>query len=1657
MTTDLLVRIDATTAGYDAALAKATRSTATYQSALTKTQLQLAALEQQLNAEIAAKAQKQAAAVQSIGTAAGKMGLAFGLGIGIAIKAAADFDEGMSAVQAATHETAGNMDLMRDAAIDAGEKTKYSATEAAGGIEALAKAGISTQDILTGGLTGALDLAAAGGQSVAEAAESAATAMSQFGLSGADIPHIADLLAAGAGKAQGEVSDMAMALNQAGLVANQTGLSIEDTTGALAAFAEKGLIGSDAGTSFKSMLQRLTPEGAKAAGAMEAYNIEAYDAQGNFVGLEKYAGKLAAGLGGLSAEQRNATLKTVFGSDAIRAATVLYENGAKGVGKWIEAVDDQGYAAETAALKMDNLKGDFDELVGTLETALIGTGEGAQGPLRDLVQNLTNLVNLYSNLPQPVKDGTLAVGAFLAVFGGSAFVFTRVVAGIGNMKTTISDLGVTSTRVGKQTAAMARSLQKVRVGAGLAGAAVLMTDLGAASDGTVLSLGGFSEVAGTALMGFAVGGPWGAALGAGVGLLTALTGGSDEAAEAQARLDSAAAALAATLDKQSGALTAQSLDEIKSALQDIGTFDVADQLGVDLDLVTRAAGGSEKSLKQLNSQLDAMADAVRPGGPADLANLAAGGVGTAETYRELTGLIAKLRGGVGQQSGVVAEAREKWDQYSRAGGTASDATKQSTAALKRQGAEIEETGESLEELIETNARYADAMVTSKRDSLELTQLYVDTEKAIRGAAQGFDENTKAGRANWSTILDVAEGWNGAERQARETKGAYAEARKTFIETSEALGMNSKKAEELADKYLKMNAPMIQAKEQAKETARETNIALEATMERAVALGGTDPTVKVSADTADANQKIAEFERNFYDMRNGITGKTVTFEMTSQAAKIAAQLGEPYAAGGAVHGPGTHTSDSIRARLSNNEHVFTAEEVRGAGHGSYTEGHAKLIEMRQRMRTGLNLEPLPGYATGGPVFDVDGKQSGIPQTGRLLRSVFDTISRGLSDALSKKGSEYLRQQAVPAGRVLRGPNGQVMMDGEPLTATHAAQIILSERLAGFNQYVMQGSWQPSSSYSGTSHTGPGVADTSPGNFSAQNVQRKVGIAAWGRNFAGAATAGSGAHIHGVSLLDPGTVGNSQAASYRAGGDGLGGSDYGPRPAMIPGLLDQVATIRANMFDRGGVLRPGLTMAYNGTGRNETVRTHAQEQQLQGRGAPGAVYTLQRLIELLSRPDVFHTIKGVNDELKRMRSEARDVTAAERDLRAAREASKQSTQHLRGLERTLTEARDNLSTAASRLSSVEDKINSQRRESAQAARELDKVHRQLARERASDVGPDKGAIRDLLRQEQQNARERDKVQEQIARERARAGKTDKAAVRDLLRQEQQLARERDKVNRQIARERARAGEPDKGAIRDLLRQEKQLTRERDKAVNPDLLRRERELTRERDHAREVVQRLADRNRVSTKAQEAADKDLERAEAALARQRGQLTDATAKWKQAQTELLEQSQAWTQTALDMGAAFGGAGTSVTAQGLLAKLTTSTQSAESFESLLGKLTRRKVDPDLIQQLRDQGPTAEGLALAQSLARAPQSLIRQINAQQAALETAARAVGTFGIGGGRSHARGGHGGGGTNPRNVDSHDRTINFNAPVYAQNPRRLAEEIHRKDRRALDLAGLP
>lgn len=323
-----------------------------------------------------------------------KLVAAFG---GAAAVASTRFNKGMSGVGAVASATTSELAALREAALEAGAATSFSATEASQAEAELARAGVEVADILGGALRGSLDLAAAGQLELADAAEISAQALKVFKLEGSQTGHVADVLAAGANKSAADVGQLGDALRQGGLVASQYGIGLEQTVGTLAAFADRALIGSDAGTSFKTMLQRLVPVSGPAKEAMDSIGFSAFDAQGNFVGLESVAQQLQEGLKDLSDEQRSAALTAMFGSDAVRAATVLFELGATGVRDYTDAVNDQGAAQRMAAEQLDNLAGDIEQFSGASETALIRAGDLGQRAMREFVQGGTDLVNVFND------------------------------------------------------------------------------------------------------------------------------------------------------------------------------------------------------------------------------------------------------------------------------------------------------------------------------------------------------------------------------------------------------------------------------------------------------------------------------------------------------------------------------------------------------------------------------------------------------------------------------------------------------------------------------------------------------------------------------------------------------------------------------------------------------------------------------------------------------------------------------------------------------------------------------------------------------------------------------------------------------------------------------------------------------------------------------------------------------------------------------------------------------------------------------------------------------------------------------------------------------------------------------------------------------------
>lgn len=321
-------------------------------------------------------------------------------GVAYAIKKAADFEQQMSRLKAATEANRREMVLFRAQALKAGAATKYSALEAAKAQTELAKGGLSVKRIMGGGLKAALALAAAGEMDLADASKTTVNAMKLFGLRGRDSMKVADALATAANRTTADVSDFALALKQGGSVAKLAGLSFNDTVVALEALAEAGIKGSDAGTSLKSFFVNIGTPSMKAANAMDALGMSIFDSQGKLKSLPGIAANLRHAFGDLTKEEFLNSAGVIAGSDAVRTLYSIYDAGPQKLRRLAKATEEQGTAAKNAKTKQDNLKGATENLHGSIETLAITSGTKLLPALTDGAKVLTRWVNDVNKIAQ---------------------------------------------------------------------------------------------------------------------------------------------------------------------------------------------------------------------------------------------------------------------------------------------------------------------------------------------------------------------------------------------------------------------------------------------------------------------------------------------------------------------------------------------------------------------------------------------------------------------------------------------------------------------------------------------------------------------------------------------------------------------------------------------------------------------------------------------------------------------------------------------------------------------------------------------------------------------------------------------------------------------------------------------------------------------------------------------------------------------------------------------------------------------------------------------------------------------------------------------------------------------------------------------------------
>lgn len=430
--------------------------------------------------------------------------LALGFGRNV-IRNTEEYGNAISQVGGYLNITGQSLEEMSDLALYWGKETQFSATEAAEAMSELAKGGMTQAQIKGGVLATTIQLAAASGISMADAATVAVNAIKVFGLTADDSAVVADALAGAANKSTAEIGDLASAFRYVSGWAGLADYSVNDVSGALGLLADHGLQAEMAGTGLRNFMQRLGAPTGKAKELLDKYGVTVYDTSGKMKSLTDLVDELNDAFGDLDDETRNETLNTIFGARALPAAIALMSAGSDELERYIGATKRVGYAGEMAQARMGDLGWALEYLRGEAETAAVNLGNALTPMIIGVANAMEDLLSTFNNMSK--ADRKKVADILLAI----------VATGPGILATSVALKGFAAATRGLSTLTMFASFLKTAKATAPAaetaietlGQAIHATTEGAISAGKATSLlssgisllGGTIAVAGLAAFG----------------------------------------------------------------------------------------------------------------------------------------------------------------------------------------------------------------------------------------------------------------------------------------------------------------------------------------------------------------------------------------------------------------------------------------------------------------------------------------------------------------------------------------------------------------------------------------------------------------------------------------------------------------------------------------------------------------------------------------------------------------------------------------------------------------------------------------------------------------------------------------------------------------------------------------------------------------------------------------------------------------------------------------------------------------------------------------------------------------------------------------------------------------------------------------------------
>ena len=406
-------------------------------------------IDKSFNSAISTVNQTIRGATRTMAIGAAAAAAAVGAITGKAVGVGKEFESSMSQVAAtlqidkATEEGVAQYAILEEAARQCGRETAFSASEAAEGLNQLAMAGYGASESAAA-LPTVLRLAGAGGIEMADSARYITATLAALGLDRTEeiFNHLADVMAITAAKSKTDVGQIGEAITTLGGTGQGLKGGIDEITSALGILASADITGAEGGTHLRNMILALqNPRNKNAAEMFQQLGVSAYDSQGKMRGLNEIFGDLSKAMDGMTDEQKNSIMSTLFKQTDLAAARAMLQGCGDSYNELYEAAthasDGIGAAQEMYNTQQDNLEGDISILKSALDEVGISVYKKLQPALRGATQFATELVNAFG---KGFKDGGIA--------GGLQAVFDTVRDSIGEIPEGIKRVGAAIGAIG---------------------------------------------------------------------------------------------------------------------------------------------------------------------------------------------------------------------------------------------------------------------------------------------------------------------------------------------------------------------------------------------------------------------------------------------------------------------------------------------------------------------------------------------------------------------------------------------------------------------------------------------------------------------------------------------------------------------------------------------------------------------------------------------------------------------------------------------------------------------------------------------------------------------------------------------------------------------------------------------------------------------------------------------------------------------------------------------------------------------------------------------------------------------------------------------------------------------------------------------------------